>query len=79
MRYDLLVRKSFSLSPKVKAAFPGEDRRNQLCNDLTLYYQDALFATEEEPVTVSMNGSKFDLFPSRKDARKIRVNLKETK
>ena len=70
-----MIRLHFSFSPVVKSLYPGKEAREELAWDLALYYNDALFATEEEPITVQHNGRNLQLFPTRKDDRKIRVQV----
>jgi len=70
------TRACFSMSPVVKRLYPGAPYRESLCMNLATYYQDALFATPEEPVEVELDGETFQLFPTNKDARKIRVQVK---
>lgn len=70
-----MIRLHFSFSPIVKSLYPGKEAREDLAWDLALYYNDALFATEEKPITVQHNGRNLQLFPTRKDDRKIRVQV----
>lgn len=71
------IRAHFSLSPVVKKLYPGKEAREDLCWDLALYYNDALFATPDDPVVVIHDlDNKFctlHLFPTSKNLKKIRV------
>lgn len=71
------IRAHFSLAPLVKKLVPGKEAREKLCWDLSLYYEDALFATYEEPVVIELDTFTLNLFPTSKDPNKIRVMVKE--
>ena len=67
------IRAHFSLSPLVKKLYPGKEAREDLTWDLALYYNDALFATPDEPIIAHHNNNTLHLFPTRKNLKKIRV------
>jgi hypothetical protein len=70
-----LIRVHFSLSPIVKKEYPGKESREDLTWDLAPYYNDALFATPDDPVIVEHSGHTLHLFPTRKNLKKIRVMI----
>lgn len=70
-----MIRALFSFSPVVKSLYPGKEAREDLAWDLALYYYEALFATEEKPIAVQHKGRNLQLFPTRKNDRKIRVQV----
>lgn len=71
-----VVRRCFSLSNQIKKNWYGHKEREELTWTLSVHYQDALFATPENPVEVKVGKATLQLFPSNKDARKIRVQVK---
>lgn len=67
------VRRSFSMSKRVKRMFPGSEKREDLAMALAPYYLDALFATREQPLVVYISGALFQLYPKSHHPTKIRV------
>ena len=72
-----MLRRSFSLAPMVKGAYPGTEARETLCFELAPHYEDALFSTEEEPHEVELHNRVFQMYPTRKNDTKIRVRIKQ--
>lgn len=70
------ARRNFSLSRVVKRLIPGKELRDQLAYELAPHYQDALFATPNEPFEVPSEHGTLQLFPSKKNLKKIRVQVK---
>ena len=71
------LRRSFSLAPGVKHAYPGTKSREELCFLLAGHYEDALFSDEHDTHDVIVDGVTFEMFPTRKSDTKIRVRMKQ--
>jgi hypothetical protein len=71
-----IIRRNFSLSRVVKRNNPGKESREDLTWKLSPHYQDALFATPENPIEIQNGTDTLQLFPTRKNAKKIRVQVK---
>jgi hypothetical protein len=69
------VRRSFSMSKKVKRMFPGAEKREELAMYLAPYYLEALFATPDQPLIVISASRRviFHLYSKAHHPTKIRV------